>query len=190
MKQFFKWLLIFFFSSLAGFSLYIWSIWPPTKIMSEKMILWRLGAALPTPVTTDDPWVKRGEYLVKTAPCAVCHTEFGWIGPNNFRPLQGGMRARWDVYGDAVSLNLTPDKETGIGHWSEKEWIVAMKTGLYPNGRVAHWQAMPWDMHSNYSLDDLRAIYRYLKTLTPATRPAAMPIKEPLPEPDTFYYGR
>ncbi len=158
--------------------------------MSEKMVLWRLNGALPEPVKTEDLWVERGEYLVKTAPCAICHTEYRWVGPNNFRPLQGGMRARWDVYGEAVSLNLTPDKETGIGNWSEKDWIVAMKTGIYPNGRVAHWQAMPWDMHSNYSLDDMRSIYRYLKSLPAVKQPKSTPVKEPLPEPDIFYYGR
>jgi len=190
MKKFFKWLFILIGIPLIGVILYIWSIWPPTKIMSEEMVLWRLNGAMPKPTESEDPWVQRGEYLVKTAPCVLCHTPYGWGGPDRTHPLEGGMRVRWDVYGEAVSLNLTPDKETGIGQWSEKQFIVGMKTGIYPDGRVAHWQAMPWDMHSNYSLDDMRAIYRYLKSLPAAKRPPSKPIKEPLPEPDVFYYGR
>lgn len=175
---------------LIGAGIYIWSIWPPTKIMPESWVLWRLRGSLPEPTLSDDPWVKRGEYLVASASCGICHTPFNWTGPNNFKPFHGGMRVRWKTFGEAVSLNLTPDEETGIGLWSEEDWIVAMKSGIYPDGRVAHWQAMPWDMHSNYSLDDLRAMYRYLRTLPPAKRPASTPINEPLPEPDTFYFGQ
>lgn len=175
---------------LVCWSVYIWSIWPPTMLMPEEMVMWRLHAAFPGASESGDPWVRRGEYLVRTAPCGICHTPYGWTGPNGAYPLQGGMRARWDVYGEAVSLNLTPEKEGGIGNWSERDWIVAMKTGIYPDGRVAHWQAMPWDMHSNYSLDDMRAIYRYLMSLPPAKGPESRPVSDPLPEPDVFYYGR
>lgn len=185
-----KKILLFLLLVVGVAAVWIVSIWPPTRILPEKITLWRLNGGLPAPILSDDPWVKRGEYLVRTASCALCHTPFSFAGADSSHPLQGGMRCRWDVYGEAVSLNLTPDAETGIGNWSERDWIVAMKSGIYPDGRVAHWQAMPWDMHSNFLLDDLRAMYRYLKTLPPAKQPPSHPIREPLPEPDTFYFGR
>jgi hypothetical protein len=100
------------------------------------------------------------------------------------------MRVRWNnELGERVAFNLTPDPETGIGSWSEEDFIVAMKSGLYPDGRVAHWQAMPWDMHSNWSLDDMRAMYRYLMSLKGVPRRPSNPIGGPLPADDTFYFG-
>ena len=115
---------------------------------------------------------------------------YSWIGPHGGEAFQGGMRVRWNnELGERVAFNLTPDPETGIGNWTEEDFIIAMKSGLYPDGKVAHWQAMPWDMHSNWSVDDMRAMYRYLKSLTPVRQKPSNPINEPLPEEDTFYFG-
>lgn len=106
------------------------------------------------------------------------------------RRFQGGMRVRWNnELGERVALNLTSDPETGIGRWSEEEFMMAMKSGIYPDGRTAHWQAMPWDMHSNFSLDDMRAMYRYLKSLPSRRQKPPTPLKGPPPQADTFYFG-
>jgi hypothetical protein len=169
--------------------LYLWSIWPMTTLMPESWIKWRLNAAIPA----DNPqteWEIRGKYLVTVSGCGMCHTPYSWIGPHGNKAFQGGMQVRWkNELGERVAFNLTPDPETGIGSWTEEEFIIAMKSGLYPDKSVAHWQAMPWDMHSNWSLDDMRAIFRYLKSLQPVKQSPPHPINEPLPDPDTFYFG-
>ena len=168
---------------------YIFSIWPGTTMMPASMVKWRLDQSMPV-YEPKNAWEARGKYVVTTAGCAMCHTPYSWIGPHHWMPLQGGMRVRWDnELGERVALNLTPDPETGIGSWSEEDFITAMKSGLYPDGHAAHWQAMPWDMHSNWSLDDLRAMHRYLKALPPAKQKKPNPIKGPLPDSDTFYFG-
>jgi len=174
---------------LTAAGLWLWSVWPMTTLMDPELIKWRLDGSIPKEDPTGE-WQTRGKYVVTVAGCAMCHTPYSWIGPHDWKALQGGMRVRWkNELGERVALNLTPDPETGIGNWSERDFVIAMKSGMYPDGTAAHWQAMPWDMHSNWSLDDLRAMYRYLMSLEPKKRKTSKPIKGPLPEPDTFYFG-
>ena len=189
MRKFFKYFIRFLILGLVALGLYIWSIWPGTTIMTVDMIKWRLNAAIPLS-EPETAWEKRGEYITTVAGCAMCHTPYSWIGPHGDKAFQGGMRVRWDnELQERVTMNITPDPETGIGNWTEEEFIIAMKSGIYPDGTVAHWQAMPWDMHSNWSADDMRAMYRYLMNLKPVKRQPSNPINEPLPEEDTFYFG-
>jgi hypothetical protein len=156
--------------------------------MSNWAIQWRLDAANPTK-EPEDAWQERGEYLLKISGCGMCHTPYYWFGPGG-EPFSGGMRVRWNnVLQERLTFNITPDPETGLGNWSERDFIIAMKTGIYPDGTVAHWQAMPWDMHGNWSLDDLRAMYRYLMSLKPVKQKDPNPIEGPLPTADTFYFG-
>lgn len=169
--------------------LYLWSVWPATTIMPRSMLLWRLSAALPKTEPKTD-WEKRGKYLVTVSGCAMCHTPYTWTGPLGSRAFQGGMRVRWNNdLRERVAFNLTPDPDTGIGRWTEEDFTMAMKTGTYPDGHAAHWQAMPWDMHSNFSLDDMRAMFRYLKSLPPQKQKSPRPLHGPLPKADTFYFG-
>ena len=176
-------------AGLTALFIWVFSIWPGTTIMPAGMVKWRLDQSMPT-YGPKNAWEARGKYVVTTAGCAMCHTAYSWIGPHHWKPLVGGMRVRWNnALGERVALNLTPDPETGIGSWTEEDFITAMKSGLYPDGHAAHWQAMPWDMHSNWSLDDLRAMYRYLSALPAVKREKSKPIDGPLPDPDTFYFG-
>ena len=131
---------------VVALGLYVWSIWPGTTIMPESWIIWRLNAAIPEKEAIGE-WEIRGKYVVTVAGCGMCHTPYSWVGPHGEKAFQGGMRVRWNnELKERVAFNLTPDPKTGIGNWTEKDFIVAMKSGLYPDGTVAHWQAMPWDM--------------------------------------------
>jgi cytochrome c553 len=62
--------------------------------------------------------------------------------------------------------NLTPDTDTGIGNWSEEDFLRSLRTGVNPSGRNLN-PFMPWRQIQRMSDDDLRAIYRYLRTLPP-----------------------
>jgi hypothetical protein len=68
----------------------------------------------------------------------------------------------------ANPANLTPDRETGIGRWSEADFLRTIRTGVDPAGHELH-HFMPYEQLGRMTDDDLRAIYRYLRAL-PAIR--------------------
>ncbi len=184
-----KLLIKIIFGLLIFCGLFLWSMWPMTTVMQKEGVIWRLNASIPEK-EPENAWQARGKYVTSVAGCGMCHTPYSWIGPHGSKAYQGGMRVRWNnALGERIAFNLTPDDETGLGLWTEEDFIIGMKSGLYPDGKIAHWQAMPWDMHSNWSLDDMRAMYRYLMSLEPKKQKAPTPIKGALPEDDTFYFG-
>jgi hypothetical protein len=105
--------------------------------------------------------------------------------------LAGGMRVSWRVFGTVYSRNLTPERETGLGTWSDAEIRRAVTSGIARDGRLMHWQAMPWDHFSNLRLEDLHALTVYLRHV-PAVRsavPAPMPPSPTDAAGDTFFFG-
>ena len=62
--------------------------------------------------------------------------------------------------------NLTPDKETGLGHWSADDIVRAMQTGARPDGRVLA-PIMPWHAFAQLTGDDAQAVAAFLKSLPP-----------------------
>jgi mono/diheme cytochrome c family protein len=112
-----------------------------------------------------------GEYLATRASmCAGCHTP---RSPNTgeydlTQPLAGGIFAL-GLPGEGYSAtgsNLTPDVATGIGDWTEEQFMTAMRTGLRPDGTVML-PFMPWPSYARWSGDDLRAVWLYLRSLEP-----------------------
>src|ERR1051326_236748 len=71
--------------------------------------------------------VARGEYLVRAADCEVCHTAKGGA------PFAGGLAFNLP-FGTLYSPNITPDKETGIGAWSDADFLNALHKGIAPDG--------------------------------------------------------
>ena len=119
-------------------------------------------AATPTGVT-----VERGEYLANgIAACVGCHTARSMVTGAYTGPLFAGGTPE-PVAGDPsrelAPSNLTPDSTTGrIAGWSEDAFVARFRTG-----RVIPESFMPWAMFARMSDDDLRAIYRYLRSLPP-----------------------
>ena len=117
--------------------------------------------------------VARGEYLTNhVSSCVVCHTNRGEDGALVGPRFAGGQRM--DVAADAakvfVSPNLTPDPETSpVGAWSEDTFVARFKVG-----EVLPGTPMPWGAYKQLTEEDVRAIYRYLRSLPP-TRNAAGP---------------
>ncbi len=107
------------------------------------------------------------------------------------RTLAGGMEARWRVYGRAVSTNLTPHGRHGIAAVDDARLVRAMRSGIGSDGRRLHWQAMPWDIVSNWSEEDLRAMLAYFRVL-PAVGGRAPSPRAPRsgdPPADAFLFG-
>jgi cytochrome c553 len=143
--------------------------WPPVGMMSpETTAKWLLMGTPGTPPSlTGAPraLAERGEYLATIAPCGLCHTPVdALVGFRTSKTLAGGMEARWRVYGSQISTNLTPH-EDGIASTADATVLRAMRSGIGKDGRRMHWQAMSWDIISNFSEEDQRAIIAYLRTL-------------------------
>jgi len=124
------------------------------------------GIDVPVPITVpeapvEDPIVKRGEYLARIGNCISCHTVHGG------EPFAGGLpfKTPYSFLGTIYSTNITPDNETGIGTWSEEDFVRAMRQGVGPKG--AFFPAFPYTAFTKITDDDAKAIYAYLRTLKP-----------------------
>src|SRR3954452_3027865 len=104
--------------------------------------------------------IERGRYLVKAADCAACHTV-----PESGKPLAGG-RAIETPFGNVTSANITPDRDTGIGAWSDDDFDNALLKGKRPDGARLY-PAMPYTAYTKMSHDDVVAMFAYLKTIAP-----------------------
>jgi len=110
--------------------------------------------------------IERGKQLATAADCAGCHT----ADPS--KPFAGGKRLP-TPFGAVYSPNLTPDRETGIGAWSDEDFRRAFREGVAPDGSH-YYPAFPYAYFTKLTRDDLLAIRAYLATLAPVRneRPA------------------
>jgi len=111
--------------------------------------------------------VQRGEYLVRNVSvCGHCHA----ADPRDpDGPLAGGLAFRNWRLGTIYAANLTPDRETGIGAWSEAELVRAIRNGQDREGHLLA-PVMPYEWLSSLSDRDALAIAAYLKSQPPVTR--------------------
>ena len=148
---------------------------PPVRneVRQSPNFWFRLGKLLflgpKPPISTAAPpqgaTVEYGAYVSQhVALCADCHTPRSGIraAPDRQR-LFAGMT---DPPGGfpANPSNLTPDSATGIGEWSEEQFLRTLRTGVNPQGDSLH-PFMPWREVRRMSDGDLRAIYRFLRSV-------------------------
>ena len=108
--------------------------------------------------------VTRGEYLARAADCVACHT-----GPSG-RAFAGGYPIR-SAAGTIHSTNITPDQETGIGGYTDAQFIAAMRDGIRRDGQRLY-PAMPFATYAQMTDADILAIKAYLLTLPAVRAPA------------------
>src|SRR6516164_3868352 len=94
-------------------------------------------ATLASPAAADDAQVARGRYLVVISGCSDCHTPGALLGSPDMKRYLGGSDVGFAIPGAGVFVgqNLTPDKETGLGSWTDEQIIAALRTGKTPGGR-------------------------------------------------------
>jgi mono/diheme cytochrome c family protein len=144
--------------------------------------------------TSDNSQVSRGQRLVDSHDCHACHTPmkmgtsgpepdmslalsghpqklvmppppklegpWGWVGSSTNTAFAG-------PWGISYAVNLTPDPDTGIGNWQEHEFVQAIKTGKHLGVGRPIMPPMPWPAYRNLNDQQLRAIFAYLKSVTP-----------------------
>lgn len=107
---------------------------------------------------------KQGHYLVKAGGCLGCHTE----ERSDAIPFAGG-RALKTPFGVFFGPNITPDRQTGIGNWTEPDFLRAMRHGRRPDG-AHYFPAFPYPSFTKIVDGDLRDLWAYLRTLPPSKR--------------------
>jgi mono/diheme cytochrome c family protein len=106
--------------------------------------------------------VSRGAYLVLAANCISCHTKAGGKAYAGGKAFETGISLLGEIY----SSNITPDRQTGIGAWSETDFIRAMREGVAPGGRHL-FPAFPYTSFTKLATADISAIFAYLRSVPP-----------------------
>jgi mono/diheme cytochrome c family protein len=114
----------------------------------------------PAPAAEGD--VARGAYLVKAGGCTSCHSA------KDGEPFAGG-RALKTPFGTYYSPNITPDKATGIGGWSDADFLAALQQGVAPDGSH-YFPVFPYTTYTRMREEDALAIKAYLFSLAPVGR--------------------
>src|SRR5690349_18765150 len=140
-----------------------------------------LGAGVAVALTgaaqaqSKDDLVKRGDYLVNTImTCGNCHSPKGPAGDIAGKEFSGGLS--WDEPPFKVTApNITQDKETGIGKWSDADIKKVLRTGIRPDG-VHIAMVMPTGFYHIMTDSDLNAVVAYLRTIKPIKNTVPAPI--------------
>lgn len=157
---------------------------------------------------SDAAKVERGRYLVTFGGCNDCHTP--WIlgengpepdmsrmlsghpaamalppAPQLPEPWVGSMVATntaWSgPWGVSFTKNLTPDKDTGLGTWTEKEFIDTLRHGRERGIGRELLPPMPWPGYGKASDEDLSSIWAYLQTIPAISNRVPDPLPPPAP---------
>ena len=131
----------------------------------KELLLDGYYPAYPPMKTTADPVknseIQHGEYLAKMGDCISCHTNV-----KDGKPAFSGTFALKTPLGTFYSPNITPDKETGIGNWTEQDFIRALKEGRDPQGHN-YLPVFPFVYFSKMSENDMKALYAYFMSIPP-----------------------
>jgi hypothetical protein len=150
------------------------------------------------------PNIEHGAYLVRTMGCNDCHTpwKMGPKGPemDMTRALTGhpqdlpmppapqlpqgpwigvmsATNTAWaGPWGVSFTANLTPDKETGLGDWTEGMFIKTMRTGLHQGKGRPILPPMPFWMIGNLTDEDIKDLFGYLQSLPPIKNRVPAPV--------------
>ena len=160
--------------AVAGGVLYEW---PQLTVIPPEQIVAGATASIFNPARSalgsdsHEAMVERGRYLFTVGSCALCHTNDG----------SGGLKVSWKPFGTLWSRNLTSDRDTGLGAWTDAQISRAIRSGVSRSGHVLHWQGMTWDHASNWDEEDIRSLIAYLRVLPPVQK--QIPADRP-PAPD------
>ena len=115
--------------------------------------------------------VERGAYLARIMDCGGCHTPGALAGEPKDKEALGGAEMGFAIpdLGIFFPPNLTPDKATGLGNWSEADMIRAIREGVDPDGRVLA-PVMAFRSYAGLTDADAADLVAFLKSLPPISR--------------------
>ena len=135
-------------------------------VLSLGASLWRPAIAAETDSVSasfDAAAIAKGAQLAAVGNCSSCHTLA------EGRPFAGGVPLA-TPFGTIHGTNITPDRETGIGDWSQQAFTRAMREGVARDGSHLY-PAFPYDHFTHTSDDDLRALYAFVMSRDPVHSP-------------------
>jgi len=174
-------------------------------LLSAVAVMTVAGALNTSTTSADEKLIERGKYLVITSGCHDCHTPMK-SGPNGAEPdwsrmLSGHpeslvmppaprlVEGPWLVtsaatntawsgpWGVSFTANLTPDKETGLGKWSLRNFKDTIRTGRHLGRGREILPPMPIPMYKHFNDEDFKAIFTYLQSIPAVSNR----VPEPLP---------
>jgi mono/diheme cytochrome c family protein len=107
--------------------------------------------------------IAKGKYLATAGDCISCHTAPGG------QPMAGGLGMD-TPFGKIYTPNITPDKDTGIGKWSDEQFYRVMHDGIGGHGQYLY-PAMPFPWYTKVTRDDVMAIKAYIFSVAPVHAP-------------------
>lgn len=144
---------------------WVYRIVSAALLMGAAVVLWlvlpaRTSVEVPTGYSTSSAdAVARGAYVTRIAGCVTCHTSKGGV------PFAGG-RALETAFGSFHAPNITADAETGIGKWSDEDFLRAVRLGEGIHGEHLY-PVFPYTSYSRMSVEDILSIKAYLFSLSP-----------------------
>lgn len=108
--------------------------------------------------------IERGRYVAVAGDCAACHTD-----PATHQAFAGGY-ALQTPFGEILASNITSDRETGIGEWSEREFVTAVREGRGRHGENLY-PAMPYNAYVHVSDADMHDLWLYMRSVAPVVNP-------------------
>jgi mono/diheme cytochrome c family protein len=148
--------------AVAGVSYHVPTRFWPIEAAHAQAAVTTTGVAAPVvkpDKLTNADLVKRGEYLTRAGDCAACHTA------DKSRPFAGGLPIT-TPFGTIYTPNITSDPDTGIGRWTDANFLRAMHEGIGKDGERLY-PAFPYPEFTKVTNDDVLAIRAYLNTLAP-----------------------
>ena len=129
-------------------------------LLTLLVLVWPAGALAQGPTAADE--VLRGRYIFGATGGCGCHTV-----PDG--PVNAGGRRYDGPFGTVHSTNITPDRQTGIGTWTDAEIIAAIRTGRRPDGERLL-PVHPYPVFNGMAQEDLQALVAFLRTVPPVAR--------------------
>ncbi|MDQ0469401.1 cytochrome c [Labrys wisconsinensis] len=137
-----------------------------------------IAVLAPLAAAADDAQIGRGKYIVTFGGCNDCHTPGYFFGKPDASRFLGGSEVAFEIPGLGAfpGRNITPDKETGIGTWSQEQIVAALQGGVRPDGRTLA-PIMPWHAFAHLTTDDALAIAAFLQSVPPVSNAVPGPFK-------------
>lgn len=152
---------------------YLYALWLPLLAVIAAVLLYVLAPYAASTFATDrseeakpltgeelQSAIERGRYVSIASDCVACHT-----APGSGDPFAGGYPLQ-TPFGTIFSTNITSDKETGIGAWSEADFVAALRYGKRKDGANLY-PAMPYTSYSQMSVQDMRDLWHFIRSIPP-----------------------